>query len=186
MPENDNKSTTYSSDFLWRVLGRFDFYINTTNAKAALLVAYNTFIISGILLKWKDISPCFASHPKLAVTSAALLFLLAILALISLIFTFRTINPYTKTIRQPGKYHSKIFFGDVSQFESADSYFESINKSETENLIEDLSKQVYIVARGVDGKFTDMKKAIGAVLFFQVPTLVAVLLVNFILKIMDV
>lgn len=173
-------------DFLWKVLGRYDFYIGSTNTKAALLIAYNTFVVSGIILKWKDISPCFASHPKLAVATAALLFLLAIFSLASLIFTFRTINPYTKTCRQPGKYHSKIFFSDVSQFESADSYLDSVKTSAPESLFEDLAKQTYIVARGVDLKFAELKKAIGAILFFQIPTLVAVLLVHLITKILDI
>jgi hypothetical protein len=186
MPENEEGSNTKNTDFLWKVLGRYDFYIGSTNAKAALLIAYNTFLISGIILKWKDILPCFTSHPKFAMASAVLLFLLAIFSIISLVFTFRTINPYTKTCRQPGKYHSKIFFSDVSQFENADSYLESVKSSSQENLFEDLAKQTYVVARGVDGKFTELKKATGAILFFQIPALTLMLLVNLITHIIDI
>lgn len=186
MAENEKVPETKSIDFLWKVLGRYDFYIGSTNTKAALLIAYNTFVVSGIILKWRDISPCFASHPKLAITGAALLFLLAIFSLASLVFTFRTINPYTKTCRQPGKYHSKIFFSDVAQYESADNYHDSIKMSSSEILFEDLAKQTYVVARGVDSKFAELKKAIGAILFFQLPTLVAVLLVHLITKLMDI
>jgi len=186
MSESNSNPKKDSSDFLWKVLGRFDFYINTTNAKAALLVAYNSFVVSGILLKWKDISPSFAFHPTLSIISAILLFLIAIFSIISLIFTFRTTSPYLTSYGQDKSQRSKIFFKDVSKFETADNYYDAIKSSQPEYFFEDLAKQVHVLARGVDSKFSDMKKAIDSILFLQVPTLVAVLLVFLITKTIDI
>ena len=46
-------------DFLWKVIGRIDSYMISTHNKAALLLAFNTFVIGGIILKWSDITDMF-------------------------------------------------------------------------------------------------------------------------------
>ena len=36
-------------------ISRFDNYIGTTNTNATVIVAFNTFIFSAIVLKWNDL-----------------------------------------------------------------------------------------------------------------------------------
>ena len=43
------------NDTWMKLIGRYDFYNGSVNTKAALLVAFNTFVAGGIVLKWKDI-----------------------------------------------------------------------------------------------------------------------------------
>lgn len=161
--------------FLWKVVSRYDHYIGTTNTKAAFLIAYNTFVIGGILLKWSEIVPSFSANPKSAIGIAMLLFLLGVCAVLSLVFTFRTIYPYLKSGKSPDAYHSKIFFSDVAEYPTGNDYLKSVQGMLEADIEHDVAQQTHLLAKGLVCKFKCLQTAIGVILFGQVPILIGVL-----------
>ena len=116
-----------ANDAWMKLIGRYDFYNGSVNTKAALLVAFNTFVGGGIVLKWKDIHDAFGTE-KVAFILASLFLLVALAAsLVSLWFTFRSVNPFLGPPVIPNDYHSLLFFGDVRKF-SAENYHEQLAK----------------------------------------------------------
>ena len=47
---------------LFRIIGRFDFYISSTNTKASLLLAWNSFVPGFLLLKYDAILGNFSTE----------------------------------------------------------------------------------------------------------------------------
>lgn len=173
-------------DFLWKVISRFDNYISTTNTKATVIVAFNTFIFSAIVLKWNDLLTPFGYHRIAAFITSTLLLIAASAALVSLAAVFAVINPFLKSPKNPTKYHSKIFFGHVAEFEKPDDYHQCVRKNSDDELIEDLCMQAHILARGLDDKFKRMKMAVGTILFVQLPSLGLMILVKIITAVLDI
>jgi len=167
-----------NQDFLKYVIGRFDFYIGTTNSKAALLLAFNTFLSSAIVLKWPDLSKGFAGHPVLL--KAAMLFLGAAACgcLASLWATFEVVNPFLKSPESPGEYHSNVFFGHVARHAGGEEYLRAVEQQKPSQRTNDFGNQAHAVAQGVIRKFRWMKVAVGLILFVEIPALGGILLLK--------
>jgi|GEM_PF-5727280 len=157
---------------LWKIVGRYDHYIATTNQKAAATIAYNTIIVGGLILKYRDMLGLFDQHPRAIHVAAILLVSIAVCSLASLWCTFLMILPY---LWSPAKADSVIFFGDVANHDTAEKYFDQINKVTEEQFTKDLSVQTFALATGVKKKFRWMRVGICLVLFVQIP-LMAILL----------
>ena len=162
------------TEFLWKTIQRYDHYIGTTNAKAAFLIAWNTFLFGTVVVKGKDIASAMAPVNWEVVTVAALLCLAAVAALISLWFTFRVVNPFLKSPATPMGYQSMIFFGHVAQF-NKEEYHEHIASMTDDAAIRDLCYQANVLAVGTKGKFARLKCAIAVVLYGQLPALLIVI-----------
>lgn len=167
-----------STDFVWKVISRFDHYINTTNTKATVIVAFNTFVFSAIVLKWSDLLQTFGQKVFVAILVSLLLFIAAISSLVSLAAVFQVINPFLKSPKNPTKYHSKMFFGHIAEFETPEDYHQCVRKLDNEELLRDCCMQAHVLARGLNDKFRKMKIAIGAILFVQLPALGLLILVK--------
>src|SRR5687768_6211987 len=103
-------------DALWKVVGRFDTYMGSTNTKAALLIAFNTFVPGSVALKWQDIERAFGTDHRSAFVLASVFLVVALAAsVVSLVFTFWAISPFLKSPKRPEKYHSDLFFCDVAE-----------------------------------------------------------------------
>jgi hypothetical protein len=142
----------------------FDFFINTVNAKAALLIAFNTFMFSAIVLKWAElVKP--VETAKGAVFFGTIFFAIAaVAALASLGFTFGAINPFLKSRAKVKKYHSRLFFGHVVQHAQPEDYLSEITSCTRPELVEDLASQAHSLAEGTNNKFWWIKLAVKAVL----------------------
>lgn len=162
-------------ELLWKTLIRYDFYINSTNSKATVLLAFNTFILSGLILKWTEFFQIF-DIPWLIKTATILLGIISVAAVVSLFLTIFVINPFLKSPRRPKDYHSSIFFGHVAEYSSAEDYLVSIQSQGPEDIIKDLSFQTHIVAQGIDKKFKCMKYAFYPVLFVIIPSIFILIL----------
>ncbi len=167
-----------STDFLWRVINRFDHYINTTNTKATVIVAFDTFIFSAIVLKWGELLQTFGQQAVAIAIVSLLLFIAAISSLFSLATVFQVINPFLKSPKDPTKYHSKIFFGHIAEFDTPEEYHQCVNELNNEELLRDCCMQAHVLARGLNDKFRKMKIAVGAILFVQLPALGLMILVK--------
>ena len=99
---------------LWSTIRRFDLILESTNSKSALIIAFNVFVLSGIVLSWGKILPDFKIHHYLSVICNVLLTIVSIASVFSLWFTFRAVDPFLKTYKSRRKYHSYLFFMDIS------------------------------------------------------------------------
>ena len=161
-------------DFLWKTIQRFDLYINSTNTKASAIIAFNTFVLSGIVLKASEILPSKEVDQFFYIASGISLIVSAIACLVSLIATFFVVSPFLKSfgdtdskVKEP--YSSTVFFADVARLSSATQLLEKIRSSSDEVIYHDLSIQSYSLARGLMGKFEKIKMIFYWILFVQLP-----------------
>lgn len=174
--ESDAGST--SSDLLWKVIQRYDYYIGTTNAKAAIIATFDTFVFGAIVIKWQDLIPLFGTHRSAAILVGCFLAVAAIASLVSLWATFLVINPFVKSPKSPTQYHSVLFFSHVAEHEVPENYLTCIDQVDDESLCKDLGLQAHSLALGVRDKFQKMKIAVGAIIFAQIPALAAMVLIK--------
>jgi hypothetical protein len=101
-----------------------------------------------------------------AIFSSALTILCSLVAAISLL---RAVFPNTK-FHDGDK--SLIFFGDVANCENGvDGYAQKIHEATQEGLLEDLSKQTFIVAEVINEKFRILKIAVRTIIWGVIPLL---------------
>lgn len=167
------------TDFLWKVIGRFDFYINSTNTKANFLMAFNTFIIGGLSAHFSNLMLVSSSYPLLRNSSLILIILSFVAAIVSLWHTFSVVNPFLKSNKKVGEYHSSIFFQDVAEYESPESFFQKFSKDTDNDLLKDLAYQTHVLSKGATSKFDHLKKALVPILCIQIPALTILLFMRF-------
>lgn len=165
-------------DFLWKTVGRYDFYIGTTNAKAAALLAYNTFVVGGIVLKFRDVLALFDGHSKSAAVGAVLLIAASLASIVSLWSTFVVVLPYLWSPKKPNDYHSLIFFNHVAEYSSGEDYCKRVDGMGEAEAVKDLSYQTHALATGTRKKFNWLRLGIGSLLFAQVPAFAMLLLIK--------
>lgn len=174
----ENGNQIDKEQFLWKVIDRFDTYIGSTNSKTAIIVAFNTFVITGIILKWSDIGNLFIGYPKLISLTNFLLIVAALSSTVSLWFVFKSVDPFLESPERPTQYTSAIFFGHVSKFQSPEDYATHLTQMDAEGLFSDLANQAHVLSQGTSNKFRYLHWSTETILFCQIPSLVATLLMK--------
>lgn len=154
--------------FLWKVIGRYDTYYSSINAKASALIAFNVFVVTSIALKWSDFANWF-SQPWARVVAGAMLFVAVGAAFVSLIATWTIVSPFLGSPKEPSKYHSRVFFEHVAEHGDPAVYFANIQALTADAAAEDLALQAHALAKGLKKKFAGLKVAVGAIIFVQLP-----------------
>jgi len=154
-------------DYLFKVINRFDFYINSTNTKASLIIAWNGVLIGTILLKYGEILSAFqpAGWPKAA--AVALLSLLGACSLISNVFVLTVVFPFLRpsSKRETGRIlenESMLFFGAVAAM-GTEVYHKRVVDSDTGEILADLADQAATIAQGLQDKMQLIRKSLVAV-----------------------
>jgi Family of unknown function (DUF5706) len=173
-------------EFLWKTIQRYDYYIGSTNTKATTIVAFNTFVFGTIILKWPDLLPMFAAHPKAVVLAGSLLSVAAVAAVLSTWSAFRVINPFLRSPKKPFKYHSLVYFDHVAEHEIPEDYLARIKLLDLETLQSDLGHQAHVLAQGTAAKFAMLKFSIGVILTMQLPALALLVLVKLLTLVSDI
>jgi hypothetical protein len=168
--------TGTKSDFLWKTLGRIDSYIGTTNVKAALIVAFDTFLLGGLLLKAQDILIPLKVAPFAHTWMLWLIAAIGVSSVASLWITLSVVQPFLTSNKRPGQYHSRIFFGDISEVKDAGAFLSQVRDSDADEMLEDLAQQVHIVASIACTKFKRLRWVTRVAVFAQIPVLLALLL----------
>jgi Family of unknown function (DUF5706) len=162
--EEQRQSEVNASELLWKVIGRFDYYIGTTNTKAAGLITFNTFVFSSVVLKFEELLP--TGQPKWQIIlSAASLAIAALSALISLLTIFRSLHPFTSSSENDTDYRSSIFFAHIANLKTPAKYFAFIKKLTTNEFDKDLAVQAYSLSTALVSKFSSIQVATKAVGF---------------------
>jgi hypothetical protein len=162
-------------DYLFNVINRFDFYINSTNAKASIIIAWNGIVIGTVLLKYDEIIKSYESVHWARSTVIVLLLFIGICSLLSNILVFSVVFPFLKpTNKLPtGKVlesESMLFFESVAKM-GADGYHRRIADSDNNEILMDLADQATTIAYGLKSKMNLIQKSmivliIGIVLIF--------------------
>ncbi|HEX9980771.1 MAG TPA: Pycsar system effector family protein [Flavobacterium sp.] len=133
------------------IIGRFDNYIESTQAKANLYLALNTAILAGIITLLTTQKPDDRDmYVKVVLGFTALL------ALVSITVTLLAITPYLKSISIKG--NSMMFFEEVKNM-SYEEYHDKIEKISEAKFLKDLSCQAYSLASGLVSKYRNLMVA---------------------------
>ena len=173
---SQKNETATKVDFLWKIIGRMDTYIGTTNAKAALLVAFDTFLLGGLLVKSPDILTPLNAVPAAQTWALWLIAITGALAVFSLWVTLSVVQPFLKSNKRPGDYHSLVFFGDVAEVKDAASYLVQVRSADSDALLDDLAQQVHAVSTVAMAKFTRLRFVTRIAVFGQIPVLLVLLM----------
>jgi hypothetical protein len=161
-----------------KVLQRFDAYVGTTHSRAPLVLTFNTFSVSAILIKWDELLAGFAGHEVYSLLASGLLVIIALASLVSLAFVFRVVTPYVakRTDRLARKEKSAagttslFFFEDVASFSVADLQQAMELRDESE-IRADVAAQMHALALSLRSKFSDLRWATLAILAVQLPAI---------------
>ena len=164
---NDSDATSEKIDYLFRAISRYDLYMNSTNSKASLILAWNGFVLSFVLLKYDSIMINYPQTRVVIIIAILLLTLLGVSSLISSVQAFRVVFPYLKSSREnsSGKdtsTRSMIFFGSVASM-SPEEFYSKVSASSTNEWLLDITEQAVILARGTKMKMHLVRSSIRAV-----------------------
>ncbi len=168
-------------DSLWKIIARYDVYFGSTNAKAAFLIAYNTFSIGAGLTQFAALNGQNVAFVKFGTLASVALICLASIA--SLVSVMRVVYPYLASHRKPGEYDSAVFFKDVAYHASPEDYEKYILGYSDDKMATDLARQAYHLAKGLDLKFKRLRVSILIILWGQVPGVLALVMLNIYSKI---
>lgn len=167
-------------DFMWKVLTRIDAYYTSITLKASVIMGFNLFVFTGILAKYQELLPVYEDSPGLFYIMAMLICIIAISSLMSVLFTFKVINPYLKSPIEPDKYLSNIFFGHVRKHKNAENYQEFIKQMDKPQAIDDLSKQIFVLSKGINKKYHSIKFSAFLILFAILPSVFLLIILKII------
>lgn len=159
---------------LWNTIQRFDNYINSAHSKASQLIALNTFFLGALVLSSESILKQFSNNIVENIVSILLL-VIALASIYSLFRVFQMINPYLESPNIPNKYHSNIFFKDVSKYPDPQNYLDSLQNVD---LFEDLAYQVHAMAKGVTKKYEHLSAAVKALIWILFPSLTIIVILK--------
>ena len=154
--ENNKENDFDKVDFLWKVIVRYDHYINTTNTKASLIIAWNGIVIGAVLLQYKYILEIFSIDPHGKIIALIAMFLLGFTSLISNLIIFGVVTPY---MPNSDNSTSLIYFSSVSKMDQ-ENYHNFLDKSDNNSIIADLSLQATELAAILETKMKKTRKSI--------------------------
>jgi hypothetical protein len=179
-----------TTDLLLRILQRFDYYVGTTSSRAPIIMTFNTFVITGIVVKWHDMLSQFGRHGLVVVLAGVLLALVAFASLVSLRFIFLVIRPF-QPARPPdvsargARGESLFFFDDVSRVGSVDALRARADRYDEAELRADLISQLRDVAASVTDKYRYLHIATAAILYVQIPAIALLLVLQLAITVLD-
>lgn len=153
-------NTKEKIELLFKKISRYDFYINSTNAKASIIIAWNGIVIGTILLKYNSIVSLFPGWAYDVIN--VLLIFMAGLSIISITFVFKVINPFLSSGSKDISSKSLMFFGDVSGM-SLNEYTKKESDLSYEEALSDAMGQAHILATGLNNKMKNMQQSIKAI-----------------------
>lgn len=162
-------------DLLFKKISRYDFYINSTNAKASIIIAWNGIVIGTILLKFNSIVSLFLKPEWAYYAVNVLLILMATSSVISIALIFQVINPFLSSGSEDISPKSLMFFGDVAKM-SLNEYTKKEFDLSYEEALSDTIEQAYILATGLNDKMKNMQRSIMAINLGLLALLLLVLL----------
>lgn len=170
-------------DTIFRIMQRFDGYVGTTHARAPLVLTFNTFSVSAILIKWEELMQAFNGNVVAARVASILLVIIALAALVSLAYVFRVVTPYVSprskrlARMEPGRRPSLFYFEDVADL-SVPELLKAMEERDDSIVRADLAEQAHALALSVREKFKNLNGATRTILLVQLPAIAALVLLK--------
>jgi hypothetical protein len=161
----DEKLTSKDKiDYLFDVLDRFDFYINSSNTKASIILAWNGIVIGTVLLKYEEITRLFQGMSWAKNLSVIMLVLIGLSGVISNIFVFSVVFPFLKPTSKQSKRgvletESMLFFGSVAAI-GGEAYLKQIINTDADQMLADLTDQAATIAQALQSKMQLIRKGL--------------------------
>lgn len=180
MNNNENQQSINSKErieVIFKKILRYDFYINSTNTKASIIIAWNGTVVGTTLLKYNSIISMYRIPEWAYFVSNILLLVIALSSLISIAFIFQVINPFlasNHTQKTDKNSKSLLFFGSIVKMRF-DDYMKRESSISNEELLSDLIEQSYILANGLNIKMLNMRRGIKAIYCSLISLLILVL-----------
>lgn len=179
--KNDSIKISDKIDYLFKIIARYDTYINSTNAKASLIIAWNGVVIGAVLLKFDSIVKMYESLSCGSLIAKIFITLIGLCSVISNILVFRVVFPFLKATREKkSKRKSLIFFGSVASMGNKE-YIEKFKTISEEDFLDDITEQAAVIAEGLNIKMKNMKWSIeviyGGLVFIAIMILIKLLFI---------
>ena len=156
----DNKSKV---SLIFDIIKRYDSYIISTNAKASLVIAFNSLILGSILFKSNDIISLYCSSGA-KIFIGIIIICISISSLLSLGFVFKVVYPFLgEKIPDTSQHNSIVYFGSVSKLNSTE-YYERFELCNDDTLLKDLTEQANILSKGLDSKMLKLRYSIRSIM----------------------
>ena len=159
------ESTKERIEVIFKKILRYDFYINSTNTKASIIIAWNGTIFGTTLIKYNSIVSLYRIPEWAYLISNILLLIIALSSLTSIAFIFQVINPFLSSNHKhkpDNNSNSLLFFGSIAKMRF-DDYIKRESSISYEELLSDLKEQSYILATGLNIKMLNMRRSIKAI-----------------------
>ncbi len=150
-------------DLLLKKILRYDFYLNSVNIKASVIITWNGILIGGILLKYYDLIQLFHQPAWASYVASTLFVVLGVLSTISICFAFLVIFPFLDSGRKKFNSPSLFFFGDVSAL-CFEEYLKKEKEGSSDEIMADLASQAHILARGLYGKMVRLQRCTESII----------------------
>ncbi|RYZ21834.1 MAG: hypothetical protein EOO16_11500 [Chitinophagaceae bacterium] len=155
------------------VIGRYDHYYDSVNTKGSFIIGLNTFLLGGLLAGYVGL------YEKIEIPQwiVALIIAFGLCSILSSMLTVFAIHPFLNSGNKDTKKRSQIFFGSVSQYDR-ENFIEAFKARTEQQIVNDLSCQVWILATGLTKKY-DYLRIAGWLLIVQLILLVPITLFIF-------
>lgn len=166
--ENKQSGEKEKIELIFKKILRYDFYVNSTNAKASLIIAWNGVVIGTILLKYNEIISLYENVRFAYYLSTLILLFIGFASVISIAFVFQVVNPFLTASHNKKDGKSLFFFGSVAKL-SFSEYKQKELESTYSDTLSDLIEQSYVISDGLNKKMNSLQKSIKAInyqLFF--------------------
>ncbi len=138
--------TNQLNDSPWEILKRYDFYVESSNTRATVIVAFDTLIFTDITLNWKAILPPPSKNNDVVQYFAiALLSVAVISSLISLWKGFSVIDPFVRSANESGAERLQSFFCLGVPFHTPEKTIEHLQHLTKEELSRANASKLYLL-----------------------------------------
>lgn len=157
------------------IIQRFDNNISGANTKGNFLLAFNTFLSGGIIANYDKLIKLI-EKPDNYIYLNIVLILLFLVGLFTTGFIINAVYPFLKSGNSSkDKYHSKIFFLSISEYDNEKIFANEYKKQDNEEVNEDLAKQVYILSKGLKSKYNSLAWAMRGI-FIELGLMLVILI----------
>ena len=151
LPEtNEGASLKEKIDIVKYSVSRFDIYFQSVNAKIALYITLNTFVLTAATAGSRSIIGQFPANKNLPILFLTLIILASA---VSIICTIKASIPYLKSTNA-----SIFYFGYIANLET-DDYCTKIDDLTNEKILHDLRQQACVLSKGLKAKYQSLSIA---------------------------
>jgi hypothetical protein len=156
---------TNKKQILEMTINRVDRYTEAINSKSAFIIAFNTFVLGTIVIKYSDILALFINS---LIKNVVYVLIVALFVGVgaSLIFCFLAVKPYLKSGNSTGEYVSMIFFKSISSMK-IETYKNQIQNLDDDIIINDLCHQNHVLSLGLSNKYKQIQRSIFCIFFLE-------------------